>query len=102
MTNEPNKVSAIRFRMENGFDALEEWGETASQTQKNAVYKALFAMLDGTLFRTYRVVDDFQKANEVYVIVRDTLAMKLRIKSVDAFDVLAIGPCDDMTGKWAA
>jgi hypothetical protein len=92
--------------MEDGFDALEEWSETASQSKRNAVYKALFAMQDGTLFRSYRVIDDFQKANEVFVIVKDDLAMKIRIKSVDAFDVVAIGPCghtaDLQNGKWLA
>jgi hypothetical protein len=97
MTNEPSQVSSIRFRMENGFDALEEWGQTASPAQKDAVYKALFAMQDGTLFRSYRVIDDFQRTNEVHVIVKDDLAMKIRIKSVDAFDVVAIGPCGHHT-----
>ena len=103
MTNEPSQVSSsLRFRMENGFDTLEQWGETASQSKKNAVYKALFAMQDGTLFHSYRVIDDFQEANEVYVIVKDDLAMKIRIKSVDAFDVVAIGPCGHTSGRWHA
>jgi uncharacterized protein DUF6235 len=92
MTNEPSKVSSIRFRMEEGFDALDVWGETASQTQKNAVYKALFAMQDGILFRDYPVIDDFQRTNELYVIVKENLAVKLRIKSVEAFDIVSIGP----------
>src|SRR5262245_43621956 len=107
MTNEPSQVSStIRSRMEDGLDVLEEWGETASQSRKNAVYKALFAMQDGTLFRGYRVIDDFQKANEVFVIVKDDLVMKIRIKSVDAFDIVAIGRCghvnDLQNSKWQA
>jgi hypothetical protein len=105
MNNDPSQVSSTtHFRMEDGFDVLEEWGETAGQSRKNAIYKALFALQDGTLFRSYRVIDDFQKANEVFVIVKDDLVMKIRIKSVDAFDIVAIGRCghtnDLQNGKW--
>lgn len=100
MTNEPRQVNnTIRFRMESGFEVLDEWAENASQTKKNAVYKALFAMQDGSLFRTYRVIDDFQHANEVFVIVKDDLMMKVRVKCVDAFDIVAIGPCGPRIGR---
>jgi hypothetical protein len=98
MANEPSKVNGTpRFRMDAGFDVLEDWAETASQAKKNAVYKALFAMQDGTLFRNYRVIDDFQRPNEVFVIVRDNLTMKIRVNCVDSFDVVAIGPCGHTT-----
>lgn len=81
-----------RFRMETGHDVLEDWTETANQTQKNAIYKALFAMLDGSLFRTYRVVDDFQRPSELFVIVRDDLVLKIRINCFDSFGIVHIGP----------
>lgn len=93
MANEPQVNNSTHFRMESGSDVLEAWGENASQSRKNAIYKALFAMLDGSLFRTYRVIDDFQRADEVFVIVKHDLMMKIRVKCVDAFDVVAIGPC---------
>lgn len=79
------------FRLETGLDILESWAETASQTQKNAVYEALFAMLDGALFRTYRVVDDFQRPSELFVIVKDDLVLKIRINCFDSFGVVHIG-----------
>jgi hypothetical protein len=98
MANEPSQVNNNpRFRLDTGLDVLEDWAETASQTKKNAVYRALFAMLDGTLFRTYRVVDDFQRLNEVFVIVKDDLMMKIRVNCVDSFDIVAIGPCGQAT-----
>jgi hypothetical protein len=85
---------------------LDRWAETASQAKKNAVYAALFAMQDGTMFQTYRVVDDFERLNEVYVIVKDNLAMKIRIHSLDSFEIVAIGPCgtatDLQSGRWGA
>jgi hypothetical protein len=107
MANESSQVNnSPRFRLETGLDVLDFWAESASQSKKNALYRALFAMQDGTLFRTYRIVDDFQKLNEVFVIVKDDLVMKLRINSVDSFDIVAIGPCghltDLQTGRWRA
>lgn len=92
MANEPSQHTTT-FRMETGLDVLEDWSETASPREKNAVYKALFAMQDGSLFRTYRVIDDFQHAGELFVIVTNDLVMKIRVNRVDSFSVTAIGPC---------
>lgn len=99
MANEPsqNGTTTTRFRMETGLDVLEDWAEDASPRAKNAVYKALFALQDGSLFRTYRVIDDFQHPNELFVIVRDDLVMKIRVNCVDSFSVVAIGPCGSHT-----
>jgi len=80
------------FRLETGLDVLEAWAGTASQTQKNAVYKALFTMLDGALFRTYRVIDDFQRPSELFVVVKDDLVLKIRINCFDSFGVVYVGP----------
>ncbi len=85
-------VARTRFRLETGIEVLEDWSATASQAAKNAVHKALFAMLDGTLFRTYRIVDDYQRPNELFVIVRDDLVMKIRIDCFDSFGIVHIGP----------
>lgn len=89
---EQGTTPRARFRFETGIEVLEDWAETANQTQKNAIYKALFAMLDGSLFRTYRVVDDFQRPSELFVIVRDDLVLKIRINCFDSFGVVHIGP----------
>src|SRR5262245_43074192 len=103
MTNESSQVNGTpRFRLATGFDVLDSWAETASQSRKNAVYKALFAMQDGSLFHTYRVIDDFQRPNEVFVIVTNDLAMKIRVNCVDSFDIVAIGPCGHAAGPRTA
>jgi hypothetical protein len=95
---------AVRFRLETGLDVLEDWAETASQSRKNAVYKALFAMTEGSLFRTYRIVEDFRLPNELYVLVKDDLVMKICINCYDSFGVVAIGRCADtadlQAGRW--
>ncbi len=75
-------------------EALEQWARTASQADRNAVHNALFAMVDGSLFRTYRIVEDVQLANELYVIVKDDLVLKLRINRLGSFDVIGVGPRD--------
>jgi hypothetical protein len=105
MANERSQVNGTtRFRLEAGLDVLDGWADTASQTRKNAVYQALFAMQDGSLFRTYRIFDDFQRPNELFVIVRDDLAMKIRVTCVDSFGIVAIGPfrnaVDLQSGRW--
>lgn len=95
---EPTRSNGLpahsRFRLELGLDVLGAWADTAPLSMKNAVYKALFAMVDGSLFRNYRVVDDYQRPDEVFVIVRDDLMLKLRITCIDSFGVLHIGPCN--------
>jgi hypothetical protein len=88
-----------RFRLELGLHVLESWAESAPRSDKNAVYKALFAMTDGSLFRNYRVIEDFQRPDEVFVIVRDHLMIKLRITCVDSFGILYVGPCGGATGS---
>lgn len=107
--NEPTDIGRTvpqsRFRMETGLEVLDKWSETARQSDLNAVYKALFAMLDGSLFRTYRIVDDFQRPNELYVIVRDNLVLKIRINCFDSFGIVQVGPRDEFTtrhGGWNA
>jgi len=107
MVNDSSQVNGTpRFRMDSGLDVLDVWAESASQTKKNAIYEALFAMQDGSLFRTYRVIDDFQLLNEVFVIVKDDLVMKIRINSIDSFDIVAIDRCgntaDLQSGRWHA
>jgi hypothetical protein len=84
-------IPRTRFRLETGLEVLEEWSDAALQSQRNAIYKALFAMQDGSLFRRYRIVDDFQRPNELYVIVKDDLVMKIRVNCFDSFGIVHIG-----------
>jgi hypothetical protein len=94
--NEPTRRSSTvphaRFRLETGLEVLDSWSESASQSRKNAVHRALFAMVDGTLFRTYRVIDDYQRPSELFVVVKDDLVMKIRINCFDSFGIVDIGP----------
>jgi hypothetical protein len=81
-------------RMETG-EVLERWSRVAAQSDRNAVHHALFTIVDGSLPHTYRVVEDAHIRNELYVIVKDDLVMKLRVNDINdfsSFEILGIGP----------
>lgn len=85
-----------RYRLEAGTDVLEQWSATAKQAERHAVYTALFAMLDGSLFRTYRIVDDFRRTNELFVLITDDLLLEIRINCLDSFSIVNIGDREDV------
>lgn len=90
--NEPvPSSSTARYRLETGLEVLDSWSEQAGQAKKNAIYRALFAMQDGSLFHSYRVVDDFQRPSELFVIVKDDLVLKICFNCFDSFGIVYIG-----------
>ena len=90
----PIETPRARFRMDTGLEVLSAWADTASQDEKNAVYKALFAVLDGSVYHAYRIVDDFQRPDEFHVMVEDRLAIKVRVHCFDSFGIIHIGRTD--------
>jgi hypothetical protein len=85
-----------RFRLDMGMGRLEAWAATAGQVDKNAVYKVLFSVSDGTVFQTYKVLDDVHQAREFFVMVRDDLVVKISFHEADAFGILYIGPINEV------
>jgi hypothetical protein len=92
------RVTRPHFQLNTGADVLAKWAETATQSYKNAIYRSLFSMLEGSLFRTHNVVDNHRVPNEFFVIVREDLVLKLRLNGFDSFGVVYIGPWDDAPG----
>jgi len=90
-------VSRTRFQLRSGWDVLAEWADTASQSRKNAVYAALFSMVDRTIFATHHVVGDPARPNELYVAIKDDLVLKTRVNGLDSFDVLHVGGWEQAT-----
>lgn len=84
-----------RFRLNMGMGRLETWAATAGQIDKNAVYKALFAVSDGTVFQNYKVLDDVHQAREFFIMVRPDLVVKVCFHETDAFGILYIGPIEE-------
>jgi hypothetical protein len=87
----PNGATGPHFRLDTGLSLLEQWAQTANQTQKNAVYKALFAVTDGSVFRNYIVFDDREHSREFSVMVKEDLVVKICILDVDSFAIRYIG-----------
>lgn len=91
-STEPSGAAGPRFRLNTGLALLERWAITANQTHKNAIYKALFAVTDGSVFRSYIVFDDRDGSREFSVMVKEDLIMKICIEDFDAFGIRYIGP----------
>jgi hypothetical protein len=77
--------------MSSGFRRLEEWSTNAGQNDKNAAYKALFAIADGSAFRDYTITHDVARLGELVVRVKDNLLIKIRFRHFDAFGLVYIG-----------
>ena len=91
-------AATTRCQMESGWDVLTAWSENSTPTRRNAVYAALFSMLDRTLFRTHQVIDDESDPAEFFVNVKDDLVLKLRVNGFDSFSVLYVGTWEDAPG----
>jgi hypothetical protein len=91
-------VASTPFQMHSGAEILAEWSETATPTRRNAVYAALFSMVDRTLFRTHQLVDDYWRPAELFVSIKDDLVLKVRINSFDSFDVIYVGEWEKAPG----
>jgi hypothetical protein len=91
-------VTKARFQMAQGWDVLTDWSENASQSYRNALYAALFSMLDRTLFTTHFVIPDPEEHGQYFVAVKQDLALKLRLNGTESFDVLFAGAWEDAPG----
>ncbi|HET9141405.1 DUF6235 family protein [Actinophytocola sp.] len=89
---------AKNYRLTDGTEQLDAWSEQAGQAAKNALYKALFAVTDGSVFRAYGVLPDRQSAQEHFVLVREDLVLKVSFTDEDAFAIRYIGALDGAPG----
>lgn len=83
-----------RLRLEPGSGPLEQWAATAGQVDKNAVYMALFAVADGSVFRAYETHDD-EQPREFMVVVREDLVIKIHLRDQGLFGLSYIGPVEN-------
>jgi hypothetical protein len=91
-----------RFRLDSGQALLDRWASTAGQVEKNAVYKALLCVPDGSVFRTHTIIDDRDRPQDFFVLAREDLVIKIRMRNFESFDILYIGPLSGATppGRW--
>lgn len=93
-TNEPTSVTGPRFRLEAGLPVLEQWAEKAGQAQKNSVYKALFRVIDGSVFRECVVLGDVARSDEFSIMVKEDLIVRFSLLGLDSFALHYIGPAE--------
>ncbi|MEU8774906.1 DUF6235 family protein [Streptomyces sp. NPDC048606] len=86
------------LRLGAGWERLERWSETAGQIERNAVHKALFAVADRSVFRSYETYDDAVEPLDLFVRVREGLVLKVRIRDLDTFDIAHVGPVGEAPG----
>ena len=87
-----------RIRLTSGMHLLERWSATADRFEKDAVYAALFAVLDGSVVRSYKIFDDIRRPRESFVLVREDLVVKICFTAADAFEIVYIGPASAAPG----
>jgi hypothetical protein len=78
-----------RYRLETGLELLDDWAATAGQVDRNAMYRALFAVADGSVAKSHKVFDD--RAHEFSVLVRKDLVLEVCLGS-DSFGIRYVGP----------
>lgn len=79
------------LRLTSGVEVLNTWADTARQVELNAVQDALFAMLDRSVYADYEVIDDDAHPRDIVVVVRETLAIRVRLYDIATFGIVFIG-----------
>jgi hypothetical protein len=77
-------------RLRAGLGNLDRWSATSRQALRNAVYRALFAIGDGSVFRAYRTLRR-PSSGEMQVQVRDDTVVSVRLAAGNAYDIEYIG-----------
>jgi hypothetical protein len=85
----PNvRYSPLRLRA--GLGNLDRWSVGSRQAVRNAVYRALFAIGDGSVFRAYRTLRR-PSSGQMQVQVRDDTVVSVRLTPGDTYDIEYIG-----------
>jgi len=79
------------LKMTSGLQHLENWAEGAGQTHKNQLYKALFAITDGTAASNYGIIHDKENPNAHFVLVREDLVVKVDYPDNESFGITYVG-----------
>jgi len=86
---------ATRLRLTSGIPVLDHWSQTASQADRNVIYEALFAIVEGSVFLAYEILDQSGRPPEFFVVVKDDLGTKICIHRGDSFGITYIGSPED-------
>lgn len=82
---------ARRLRLGTGIEVLDAYLDTAGEADTIAVTNALFAIVERTVYRRYPVIDDSTAVRELVVVIRDDLALRVRLDDVEKFSLVFVG-----------
>jgi Family of unknown function (DUF6235) len=82
-------VRQPRLRLRSGLGCLDRWSASSRQAVRNAVYRALFAIGDGSVSKAYRTLR--RPSGEMQVQVRDDTVVAVRLAAGNAYDIEYIG-----------
>ncbi len=86
------RIPFSQLRLVSGLGLLDEWAQDAGQAAKNVMYPALFAILDGSVSRSYEIVGDAYGPGEFTVMVKDDLVVRVCVPDDNAtFSIDFIG-----------
>jgi hypothetical protein len=86
-------------RLVSGLTVLDTWSCTACQADRNMIYEALFAIVDGSVFAAYDIADAHDtsgKPSQFFVPVKDGLGTRIRMDQADGFGIDYIGAPDSL------
>lgn len=87
---------AVRLQLTAGAEILDEWAETATQAQRNALYEALFAVGDGSAFLVYDIFGDPKNPRNFVVVVKTGLVLKIMVQRAESsFEIRYVGALED-------
>jgi uncharacterized protein DUF6235 len=86
------------FQLTSGLEVLDKWSLTATQAEKNSTNRALFAVVEKTVFTEYAVVDDVEKTMEFFVFSGNDLIVKIHVHDLGSFGIVYVGPAAEAPG----
>jgi hypothetical protein len=93
-------MAAFR-RLVSGLSVLDTWSGSACQADRNQIYEALFAVVDGSVFVVYDVLDARDAAErpaQFFVRVKNGLGARIRMDDAGGFGIVYIGAPDSNAG----
>jgi len=85
---------AASRRLVSGLSVLDDWSSSACQADRNVLYEALFAVVDGTVFAGYDILDVLDESGrppQFFVRVKDGLGTRIRMHRAGGFGIVYIG-----------
>lgn len=90
-TRDIRDADGSRLRLTTGIELLHAWWETAGDAERDIVSDALFALLGGSVYTDYEVIDDPEYPRELVIVVLENLAIRARLHDAATFGIVFIG-----------